>query len=209
MHYKFIDIGCGNTNVSVDQFGLNVNGLLVEPIKEFCEILPSSNTVKVECAAVLDYDGDVEINLTDVEMSNIKYFPIVALNTEVRARRLSKNNKIFGTESIILRGGEHTHKRKVTCMRLDTLLEKFNIDSVDQFKIDVEGADHVILKQLIDLMECGHFKVNKRIIFEYNYLSNKPELDRLAKIIADKFQFAYEFQKVGWNEDIVMTKIEK
>lgn len=46
MHYKFVDIGCSNSAVSVDEYGLACNGLLIEPIKEMCDILPQSKTVK-------------------------------------------------------------------------------------------------------------------------------------------------------------------
>jgi hypothetical protein len=56
-------------------------------------------------------------------------------------------------------------------------------------------------------MRSNKFDVTERIIFEYNDLSNKPELDELAKIISTEFGFNYSFKKIGLNEDIVMTKI--
>ncbi len=206
MHYTFIDIGCGNTNVSVDEFGLNVMGLLVEPIQEFCNILPTSNTVQTVCTAITDYDGEAEMNLHDIEMTDIHYIPIIALNNMTRALRMAKNFKIFGGESL-MKQQNHSRTRNVTCMRLETLLKKFDIDSVNQLKIDVEGFENIILQQLIELMRQDKFKVNNRIIFEYNHLSNLEELDALTKIIADEFSFTYEFRKLGWNEDIIMTKV--
>lgn len=208
MHYKFIDIGCGHTNVSVDVYGLLVRGLLVDPIKEFCDVLPSSSTVLVECSAITDYDGDVCINITSEDMSGIAYLPITALDSLTHIERITKKFKIFGAESIAVKRDMLTSTRTVRCLRLDTLLNKYNIDSVDQFKIDAEGCEYMILQQLIDLMRTGKLKVNERIIFEYNDLSTKTELDELTQIIANEFGFTYEFKKVGWNEDIIMTKLQ-
>jgi hypothetical protein len=52
MKYTFVDIGCGHFATSVDIFGTMCNGLLVEPIEEYCNVLPRSDTVIVECSAV-------------------------------------------------------------------------------------------------------------------------------------------------------------
>jgi hypothetical protein len=92
-------------------------------------------------------------------------------------------------------------------MKLETLLDNYGITSVQQLKIDVEGYEYIVLQQLIELMRSNKFDVTERIIFEYNDLSNKPELDELAKIISTEFGFNYSFKKIGLNEDIVMTKI--
>lgn len=206
MHYKFIDIGCGHTNVSVDVYGSDVLGLLVDPIREFCNVLPKSDTVSVECAAVTDYDGELDMNITSLDMSNVKYIPISMLTNDKHLPRLLRAGKIFGTESINVRSHLGV-KRTVNCMRLDTLLNKYGITEVDQLKIDVEGHENVVLSQLIDLMRRGRFKVNERIIFEYNHLSDKPELDKLANIITTEFGYTSVFQVLGWNEDIILTKI--
>lgn len=206
MHYKFIDIGCGNTNVSVDQYGLAVRGLLVEPVKEFCGILPTSTSVIAENSAITDYDGEINMSVGEIDTENLMYFPIQALSTIKHVERLCKRYKLYGIESLAKDNSIH-NTRVVSCLRLETLLQKYDIDEVDQFKIDVEGHENVILTQLIELMRANKFKVNERIIFEYNQLSDKQELDQLARLIATKFGFTYEFKQVGWNEDIVMTKI--
>lgn len=214
MHYKFIDIGCGHTNVSVDVYGLDVNGLLVEPIKEFCNVLPSSTTVLKECAAITSYDGVLDMNVTTDDLSNVQYFPISVLSNKKHFNRIAEKYGIYGMEFVGTDSTKDTHnyewlksKRSVLCMSLRTLLNKHDITEVDQFKIDVEGHENTILLQLIDLMRSGEFKVNEKIIFEYNYLSDKKELDELAQTISEEFGFKYEFQILGWNEDIVMTKI--
>jgi len=207
MHYKFIDIGCGHTNVSVDEYGLDVNGLLVEPIREFCDVLPCSSTVLVECSAIAEHDGVIDMNISARDMTGIQYIPISALTTPAHIERMLRNHKIFGAESIALQRDILDSKRVVSCMKLETLLDNYGITSVQQLKIDVEGYEYIVLQQLIELMRSNKFDVTERIIFEYNDLSNKPELDELAKIISTEFGFNYSFKKIGLNEDIVMTKI--
>lgn len=208
MHYTFIDIGCGHTNVSVDQYGLGVNGLLVEPIKEFCDVLPCSNTVLVECSAITERDGDIDMNVSKRDMTGIQYIPISALTTPTHVERMLKNHKIFGAESIALERDILDDKRIVSSMTLQTLLDKYKITSVEQLKIDVEGYENIVLQQLIELLRSNKFNVTERIIFEYNDLSNKPELDDLTKIISNEFGFNYSFKKVGLNEDIIMCKLK-
>lgn len=207
MNYTFIDIGCGHTNVSVDTYGLNVYGLLVEPIKEFCDVLPSSKTVLVECSAITDKDGTIEMNVQSRDMTGIIYIPITAISNPRHLKRMLKNHKIFGAESAVLERDILDDKRNVQSMRLETLLKKYNIDSVDHLKIDVEGCENIILEQLIELLSANKFMVNRSLTFEYNELSNKKELDVLTKIIADEFGFTFSFVKLGLNEDIVMVKI--
>lgn len=207
MHYKFIDIGCGHSNVSVDIYGLDVRGLLVEPIKEFCDVLPNSTKVIIENCAITNYDGELEINITNQDMRDLIYFPINVLKTKKHAERLHKKYKIYGSESIIHKDGK-PNKRKVPCFTLETLLKKYNIDELDVLKIDVEGHEAIILKQVIHLLETKRLKINEYIIFEYNDLSNKTELDNIVNIINEQFGYTHEFKTLGWNEDIIMTKIK-
>lgn len=216
MHYKFIDIGCGHSNVSVDVYGLNVHGLLVDPIQEFCNVLPSSSTVLKECAAITTYDGTLDMNVTTEDLSNVRYFPISALRNKKHFERIAKRYGVYGMEFISTDATKDTHnyewlksKRTVQCMTLKSLLNKYDITEVDQFKIDVEGHENVLLSQLIDLIRLGEFKVNEKIIFEYNYLSDKKVLDELIEIISKEFGFDSKFQVVGLNEDMVMTKIKE
>jgi FkbM family methyltransferase len=208
INYTFIDIGCGHTNVSVDQYGLNVHGLLVEPIREFCNVLPSSDTVLVECSAIVEYDGAIEMHVSSRDMSGIHYIPITALNTPAHLERMLKNHKIFGAESIAVKRDILDSMRVVACMRLETLLNKYRIKTVEQLKIDVEGCENIVLQQLIELMRMNKFAVSESIIFEYNDLSDKKELDGLSEIICNEFGFTSSFRKIGLNEDIVMTKIK-
>lgn len=208
MKYTFIDIGCGNSNVSVDVYGLNAHGLLVDPIQEFCDILPTSNTVITECTAITDYDGVIEMNTWKIDTSILRYYPIQAISNLKHINRLLENgHRIYGGESI-LKSHDEQIPRIVSCMKLETLFRKHNINEVQQLKIDVEGYENILLNELIHLMRSNKFKVTERLIFEYNDLSNKDELDELTKIICDEFNFTAAFKKLGLNEDMILTKMK-
>lgn len=206
MHFKFIDIGCGHTNVSVDVYGTDVQGLLVEPIQEFCNVLPNSNTVHIECTAITDYDGILEMNIDAGGYTDLQYFPISMLLDGKHRDRLIQRYKIYGTESIKY-CNQLNEKRTVRCMKVETLLQKYDITEVDQLKIDVEGHEDVVLTQVIELLRKGKLQIHERIIFEYNSLSDKEKLDKLSDIISSEFGYSSEFKRVGWNEDIILTKI--
>lgn len=220
MKYEFIDIGCGQTNVSSDKsfFGTNVNGLLVEPIEEYCKILPQSNTVLVECAAIGEYDGFKKLNVV-LEGNKIEYIPYkLYSNPKAWNRYCKKNNIQYTGTSSFNNQNEIIYKnnctiRKVKLMTIKTLLEKYNITEVDQLKIDVEGWEPIILQQFIDIMKLKKFKVNKKIIFEYfpddvvpNH-KNKKLLDNLIREICSKFQFKYRYCHKNLDSDIIMEKI--
>lgn len=213
MKYTFIDIGCGHTDVSTDTYGLNVNGLLVEPIKEFCDVLPNSDTVLIEQSAVGEYNGIIDIHCdldTKENKKPLKYFSIEQINSVEKLKTVLKTDHIYGTSSIIHNGQLYSRNfpiRKVNLITLESLINKYNITEVDQFKIDVEGYENIILQQLIELMENNKLVVNKRIIFEYNDLSNLKKLDELKLLISEKFGFNYLYKALAKNRDIIMEKI--
>jgi len=209
MKYKFIDIGCGHSDVSTDIFGLNVNGLLVEPIQEYCKVLPHSNTIKIECAAVTEKNGTAIINADISE--NIQYVPgSVIINAKNLNRYLKKYGTILGTSSFYINNivkNKNRIPQKVKTITLKDLFLKYDVTEIDQLKIDVEGYENIVLKQLIELMRTNKVKINKKIIFEYNNMSDMAELNKLKEQIASDFGFNYRFQSFFWNNDIIMEKL--
>jgi FkbM family methyltransferase len=214
MHYTFIDIGCGSFGTSVDVYGTNVNGILVEPVKECCDVLPRSQTVFIEQSAISSFDGEQQINVV-LPVMPLTYIPITVLKNKKHRDRISKKHGVSGMSSLLYdltyyakpRDQLTQTWRTVNVITLQTLFEKYNVTSVDHIKIDVEGFEHVILEQLIQLLQDQSVVVNKSIRFEYNHLGNKPLLDRMKHTIETEFNFSSEFIADHlWNEDIVMFK---
>lgn len=187
MKYDFVEIGCSIWNTYVDSFGLNSTGLLVEPIPNLFTAVPESNTVKKENCAITSHDGFVYLYTYD-EFSIDKKYRYMELNENhtqglgwgVSSIKLNKYRKLNG-------------KVKVKCMTLEQLFVKYNVSEIDFFKIDAEGHDHIILGQLLILMNQNKVKINKQIFFEYNKLSNKKALDVIANNICKKYFFSKEY----------------
>jgi len=217
MNYTFIDIGCGTFDVSSDVYGIDVNGIFVEPIKQYLDVLPSSKTIKKCCAAICDYNGLLEMNTWGLDKP-IKYYTKKQL-VDVRKKVDCKNVKSSELQTILDQGratgiqhedllqpkGTPTQV-SVDCITLEKFFSDYNVFEVDHFKIDVEGYENVILKQLLNLMKTTDFKINETLTFECNDLSNRTELSELSENIANEFHFKIKHVKEYWNEDVVLIK---
>lgn len=57
-------------------------------------------------------------------------------------------------------------------------------------------------------MKLSKVKITNELKFEYNYLSNLIELDKLTKLICNEFGFTAKYEtSLPWNEDMICTKI--
>jgi len=216
MKYKFIDIGCGHQSVSSDIFGTSVVGMYVEPIKEFIDVLPSGPNIIKECCVVSNVEDTITFNAIIPDSANIKYF------TNTQMTRIVKNDKSLelyrklypasGQSSLYEyeKNQNISKKINVRSLTLESLFKKHNVTEIDYLKIDVEGAEHIILNQLLKLLDDKKIIINKQIKFEYNEKAeDKTILDDLMERIKLKhgFNSRYEFT-FPWNEDMVMDKME-
>lgn len=211
MKYKFVDIGCCFFDTSLDRFGLDVPGLLVEPVKMFFDILPCSDLVKKVNVAISDQTGTTSIfvpnALTKPDRYKTKQDVIDLFNNE-SGQGVGFETTNYGGSTLLefKKFGIESTPEECQTITLEELCDQYDITEIDYLKIDVEGYEPVILKQLVDLMSTGRLKINCEIMFEYNFLSDKDILDEYTKTIADNFNFSAAFVKEYWNEDIVLTK---
>jgi FkbM family methyltransferase len=208
MNYKFIDIGTGHHSVSSDIFGTDVLGIYVEPIKEYLNVLPSGKNIIKENCVISEKDGEIKFNAVIVD--NPKYFS----NDEISKIATNKNlldeyikkYSTSGQSSISIK----TEKSKlvlVKSMTLKSLFEKHNVTSVDYLKIDVEGHESVILKQLLGLLFNKKIIINCEIKFGYNYLSDMKKLNSITNSICELINFSKNYSKtLPWNEDLILKK---
>lgn len=215
MKYKFIDIGCGTFGVSSDVYGTNVKGMYVEPIRQFLDVLPKSNSIDNVNAAITDFIGEQEMDVWMLDKP-IKYFTEEQL---INAKKCVEKKQInSNTIDYILHQGGGTFienrdsipyeptKVKVNCITLKKLIDDYNIEEVDHIKIDVEGHENIVLKQLLDIMRTTNFKINNILQFEWNDLSDRDELMELAKSFANEFGFKITHKHEYWNEDLILIK---
>jgi FkbM family methyltransferase len=215
MKYHFIDIGCGHQSVSSDIYGTadDIFGMYVEPIKEYLDVLPSGKNIIKEDCAIHDQSGVLEFNALIVD--NPRYFSndeMIAVVTNQQLKNDYDRNYPGSGNSSFLNTIDHwqNYKKKilVKTMTLEELFIKHNVTEIEYLKIDVEGYEEGLLKQLYELMILDKVKVLHKIKFEYNYLSDLNALNKLTKMFCEKFQFISHYEEtLPWNEDMVLTKI--
>lgn len=164
----------------------NFNGLYVEPIPYLFDKLKNNFGPHnlFENSAIADYNGEIEMIMIDqTAIDNGKvhqcfygmsavYPPKNGLGREHDKPTVQKYGKLI----------------KVACITFETLMKKHNISSVDVIKMDAEGCDYNIFKQI----DLSKYKP-KVIRLEWINLSDNEQ-----KYILDTFdQFKYIYEING------------
>ncbi len=182
MYFDFVEIGTSDFEVGENNIiDHSKQYLFVEPLKFYLEKLPTGpNITKANCAIT---DKETTLEMFFIEEENIlKYnLPLWVkgcnkLGSEhPTVKKLIKENNL--PQHIITR-------LSIECLTFKTLIQKYNISKIDKLKIDTEGHDHVILKDVIKLLIDNEITINS-ITFEYiQVFENTFELDRLSKFLA-------------------------
>lgn len=182
MRYEFVDIGTSFFCTSVDEYGLEVNGLLVEPIKEYLNAIPSSSTVKKANYAIGDSDRS-DIIFVSAPIENVKYISKLELD-KLRLHQIDMHH--IGIRGCNRLGEKHPQSslvEKTACevITFHSLCKMHDITEIGQLKIDTEGHEATILAQVLSEITSDKIKITERIIFEYNGLADKVILDLLIE----------------------------
>ena len=170
-----------------------IKSILVEPINEYFENLKKNyqnfENVHFENSAITV--GNKEKEIFVVNNKNLKDYGehIKGINS------FDKNHLIkHGVKS------NHIIKKKINCISISKLLEKYNISNLDLLFIDAEGYDADIL---IDFLNSS--KQEPILIFEYIHVKNKI-LKNLIGMLVDK---NYSYFRINENLICLPNKIEK
>jgi FkbM family methyltransferase len=210
MHYKFIDIGCGHWGVSSDIFGTDVVGMYVEPIKQYLDVLPCGDNITKVCSAIGSFDGVTQLNalLYDAPYYTISQMHEIFIDKKKYDDFVKKYDR-SGCSSLlqIEKDRETSLKIDVDCMTLGTLFQKYDVTSIEYLKLDVEGYEETVLKQLLVLLHNKDVTITKEIKFECNELSDAKKLNNIADIMCNNFGFTKKYVAYYWDQDIILTKI--
>lgn len=152
------------------------HGTLVEPMPDMFETLKANyagcDGLSFINGAVADYDGTIEMTRIDPEAfeKGLLSRAFLGLSTLMPDRGVMSQLQQLPPD---LQMNAERHKRtiEVPCFTLATLLAKENIQKIDVFIVDTEGADWMITRQL-DLKAY-----RPRLVYiEYNHLSSYEQI---------------------------------
>lgn len=167
--YDFIEIGTSDFNTLIEQYP-NKKGISIEPISVYFDALPKSDSViKLNCA-ITSYDGVITMNWVHPD-------DIIDNNLPNWIRGCNSIGSHIGRDAFV--SDKILRSSDVNCMTWHTLAETYGVNSVDLIKIDTEGHDHIILRQILEDCVVRGIRPNQ-IIFENNELTNKIEIEKLT-----------------------------
>ena len=169
-----------------------IKSILVEPVQEYFEDLKKNyqnfENVQFENSAIVAGNQEKEIFLVNKE--NLKNY-----DEHVRGiNSFDKNHLIkHGVKS------KHIEKKKINCISISNLLEKYDISDLDLLFIDAEGYDADIL---VDFLKNSNQE--PIIIFEYVHIENKL-LESLVGLLLNK---KYSYFNINENLICLPNKLE-
>jgi hypothetical protein len=178
MNWDYVDIGTCDFEVADGVFFDDKNYLLVEPMSEYLDRLPTGENIKKENSACSKKCGSFEIFYVPESV-------ILELNLPLWMKGCSKVNEphkvVLNYLNSIGVGREIIKSKTINVISFNKLVEKYNIKHIANLKIDTEGHDHIILNEVASLlhsnkMSCDSIKV-EYIIGRYG---NTDEIDRVA-----------------------------
>jgi FkbM family methyltransferase len=142
MLYSFIEIGTSCFETLIEKADDNTVGLSVEPIAAYLNKLPNrKNVTKVNCAV----SGSNKF-----ELLSLYYVPEETITQHGLPHWLRGCNSIgaYHTQHELLKIKHLVAVETVPCVTIGHLWEAYNVQAVEQLKIDTEGMDAKIMLQL-------------------------------------------------------------
>ena len=177
MHYNFIEIGTSNFDTLIQKATDSTVGISIDPISRYISELPNKKNVKKLTCAISFDDSD--------SFTNVYYIP----DELIKQHNLPKWT--YGCNSI--NDYHNMHKvrniqhlvtvEKIRQIPIKQVLVDHNVTSLDLLKIDTEGGDCKILKNLfLFLSTTGGYSWPKKIIFESNKLTPKNDVEEIISL---------------------------
>jgi len=170
-----VDIGTSDFDTCVDFLKPGQRALLVEPLKYYLDRLPDGPGITKVNAALSSKKGRGKMYYVKEELIHQYGLPNWIRGCNSFNKEHPTVVKLFEELKLPL--------DLITCERVKVLtfwdlVQKFNIHRIEFVKIDTEGHDHIILKEILECMRGG-LKISQ-IRVEYNpFFGNTGKLDKL------------------------------
>lgn len=179
MKYDNVDIGTSDFDVADNLFSSTKKYLLVEPLEEYLNKIPSGKNIWKENSACSDKDGTIQIFYIPEEEINKNNLPYWVKG----CNKIAEPHKIlvdylnnFNIDLSIIKS------KIINMISFNNLIIKYNIEHINNLKIDTEGHDHIIFKEVSKSILQGKISCDM-IILEYiigRYGNNTEYIDRAA-----------------------------
>lgn len=195
MKYDFIEIGTSDFDTLI-QDSCGKIGLTIEPLSFYLNNLPNNPTViKVNCA-ITDYDGEIEIfYISPVDIDKYQ-LP----NWLKGCNSISKPHPSALAELSNRDLQSLMQSHKCECLSWKTLVNRYNIESVELLKIDTEGHDCEIINSILNNSDV----LPKKLHFEANVLTDSEVIRKtLERLIESGYNIVLKT-----NHEIIVEKYE-
>jgi FkbM family methyltransferase len=201
----------------------NFKGLYVEPIPYLYEKLKSNITGEgnlFENSAISDYNGEIE--MITIEKQVIDDGLVHSCFYGMSAVYPPKNG--LGSEFDRPTVEKYGKKVSVKCITLDKLLRKHNIEKIDILKVDAEGHDYIIFKQIdfeeyrpkvvriewINLSEDEQNQIkNKFEISNYKYEISGQDIVGIPNELYEEISIDKNLIQLNYETNVNIKKIDK
>lgn len=145
---QYIEIGSNNFDTCIPLAENGWKGVMIEPVPEiYAEIERKTSGLRILPLniAISDYDGETEFAVPRLIPGPVEEDGWVRGIGHV----IHKNNKSINNRGLLEdpEGKVNlSHTIKVTCKKLDTLIEELNIEQIDYLKLDTEGHELNIIE---------------------------------------------------------------
>jgi FkbM family methyltransferase len=179
--FDYVEIGTCDFDIGSGTIENNKKYLLVEPLKNYLDKIPNSKNIIKKNAAV--GSAKAELKIFYVNEENIKKY-----NLPFWVRGCNKIGERHPTVLNLLNDlGIDTSnifsEKNIPVVTFNDIVDEYKIDRIVNLKIDTEGWDHFIFKDVVNLI------LNKEIVIEnitLEYLQahkNTEEIDKLYEQI--------------------------
>ncbi len=188
-HKTFIEIGTSDFDTLIPLAKQGWKGIFVEPVKPLLDNLERIDGCHYINKAIWTYNGSVDI----VYPTNINEYS----GDDEWIKGIGRLSGVGGAHSLfywdddLLKVKERSISKKVESIKLDTLIESFQLEDIDFLKIDIEGLEYKIL-------EDYSWNIKPKILkFEFAHWTSKDN-DNKDRVDADINHWITRLEDMGY-----------
>ena len=197
MHYDFIEIGTSDFDTEIERAREFDRGISIDPIIHYLNKLPNKKYVNKVLCGISDrntWGKCYYISEENIQKYNLPWW-IRGCNQLFDYHTTAKNiiierelnlDTVFDTVEIPI-------------YSISTLLDMYQVSSINYLKIDTEGHDITILKNYINKIQRNSGIIAKQLLFESNTLSDRLSIDNMIEQL-----YSFGYRLIYSNENTLM-----